>query len=273
MLQVSRLFIYPIKSLAGIEVVSAKVTDRGFEHDRRWMLVDANNRFLSQREYSQMALIKTAITEAGIAVYHVQHHDKGIDIPFIPTTGKTGMFTIWDDTCPGQYVSNEADDWFSETLGTTCRLVYMPDDSQRFVEEKYRMDDEVTSFSDAYPFLILGESTLGYLNSKLDVELPLNRFRPNIVFSGSEAHLEDSMAHIRISGIDFFGVKLCARCNILTIDQDTAIQSKEPTRTLATYRAKNNKIYFGQNLLHRGEGIVHVCDPIEVLATKETVFD
>jgi uncharacterized protein len=81
------------------------------------------------------------------------------------------------------------------------------------------------------------------------------------------------MAHIQIGGIDFYGVKLCARCNIITIDQDTAEQSKEPTRTLATYRAKNNKIYFGQNLLHKGEGIIQVGNPIIVLQTKETIFD
>jgi len=273
MLQVSRLFIYPIKSLGGIEVASARVTDRGFEHDRRWMLVDANNRFLSQREFGQMALIRTGITGEGIEVEHIHHPGKGITIPFKPQSGEDGNFTVWDDTCYGQYVSDEADEWFSEMLRTTCRLVYMPDHSRRLVEEKYRVDDEITSFSDAYPFLMLGEATVRHLNSKLGTQLSMNRFRPNIVFTGSDAHFEDAMAHIQIGGIDFYGVKLCARCNIITIDQDTAEQSKEPTRTLATYRAKNNKIYFGQNLLHKGEGTIHVGNPITVLQTKETIFD
>jgi uncharacterized protein YcbX len=272
MLQVSRLFIYPIKSLGGIEVASARVTDRGFEHDRRWMLVDTNNRFLSQREFGQMALIRTAVTDEGIAVQHVHHPGKGIIIPFKPQSNEDGIFTIWDDTCYGQYVSDEADEWFSEMLQTTCRLVYMPDQARRLVEEKYRADYEITSFSDAYPFLILGEATLETLNSKLDEKVPLNRFRPNIVFTGGNAHDEDTMAQIAINGIQFYGVKLCARCNIITINQETAEQSKEPTRTLATYRAKNNKIYFGQNLLHKGQGRINVGDSITQVQIKESLF-
>lgn len=272
MLQVSRLFIYPVKSLVGIEVASARVTDRGLEYDRRWMLVDDNNRFLSQREFGQMALLKTAITDAGVAIRHAIHPDKQLLIPFVPQTTQTGLFTIWDDTVAGQYVGPQYDKWFSEMLGTPCRLVYMPDSTQREVDKKYSLGNEITSFSDAYPFLIVGEATLKNLNSKLDEQVPMNRFRPNIVFNGGDAHLEDVMAHFTISGIHFYGVKLCARCNVVTIDQDTALQGKEPTRTLATYRAINNKIYFGQNLLHRGEGTIRVGDAIQLIETKEDML-
>jgi uncharacterized protein YcbX len=269
MLQVSQLFVYPIKSLGGIELKMAMVTDRGFEHDRRWMLVDDKNRFLSQREFSQMALLKTAITTEGIAVRHAHYPDEGIVVPFMPQTDEVGSFTIWDDTVEGQYVNREVDEWFSEMLQTHCRLVYMPDATHRETGRKEHSATNITSLVDAYPFLLLGNSTLDHLNEQLDTAVPVNRFRANIVFSGGEAHDEDTMAHIKIGSIDFYGVKLCARCNVITIDQETSRQGKEPTRTLAKYRAKNNKIYFGQNLVHKGEGRISVGDQITVLKLKE----
>ncbi len=272
MLQVSRLFIYPIKSLAGIELTKARVTDRGLEHDRRWMLVDSNNRFLSQREFGQMALIKTAITDDGIAVHHAHHPNKGIVIPFVPQVNERDNFTVWDDTVSGQYVSHEVDRWFSETLQTNCRLVYMPDDSLRETGRKQHHATNITSLSDGYPFLLLGEATVAHLNGKLDIGVPVNRFRANIVFSGGEPHDEDIMAHIKIGGIDFYGVKLCGRCKVISIDQETAVQGKEPTRTLARYRALNNMIYFGQNLLHKGEGSISVGYTIELIKLKEPML-
>lgn len=265
MLRVSQLFIYPIKSLGGIELTSARVTDRGFKYDRRWMLVDSNNRFLSQRELAQMALLKVSIQTEGLLVIHTLSR-KQITIPFEPQTNQTGAFTIWDDTCMGQYVGTFADEWFSDILDMDCRLVYMPDASERGVdpEAKYVQEYKITSFSDAYPFLLIGQSSLDELNSRLDIAIPMNRFRPNIVFTGGEPYTEDTMAGFTIGDIEFKGTKLCARCNIPTIDQDTAIAAKEPTRTLAKYRRGKNNVYFGQNLIHTSEGIISVGDEIEV---------
>jgi uncharacterized protein YcbX len=267
MLRISQLFIYPVKSLGGIELTTAEVTDRGFKYDRRWMLVDKNNRFLSQREYAEMALLKVNITDNGLLVKHV-HSDDSIIVPFESQINQTGEFVIWDDTVTGQYVSNAIDQWFSKVLNINCRLVYMPDDSHREVNPKYAVD-KITSLSDAYPFMMVGQSSLDDLNSRLTDKLPINRFRPNMVFTGGEPFDEDTMAHIKINGIDFYGVKLCARCPIPTIDQDTIAKSKEPTKTLLTYRRRNNDVYFGQNFVHNGEGVINVGDNIEVLEIKE----
>lgn len=233
MLRVSQLFVYPIKSMGGVELTEARVTDRGFEHDRRWMLVDDNNRFLSQREFAQMALLKVSLHLDGLLVTHAVLGSHAI-IPYLPETNETGSFTIWDDTVSGQYVSTDADKWFSQILNTKCRLVYMPDDSERIVdpEAKYVSEKKLTSFSDAYPFLMIGQSSLDDLNDRLEIKLPIDRFRPNIVFTGAEAYAEDTMASFTIGNIQFNGSKLCARCNVPTIDQDTAIAAKEPTRTL-----------------------------------------
>jgi len=142
----------------------------------------------------------------------------------------------------------------------------MPDDAERVVDQRYSPPGSITSFADAYPFLMIGQASLEDLNSHMDAPLPMNRFRPNMVFTGGGPFEEDNMEHFTIAGIDFFGVKLCARCPIPTIDQETAKKGKEPLKTLSKYRQKNNKVYFGQNLVQKGDGIITVGDTIRVLA-------
>jgi hypothetical protein len=161
-------------------------------------------------------------------------------------------------------VSAEADDWFSDQLGMPCRLVYMPDTTRRQVDGRYANNKEITSFSDAFPLLIIGQASLDELNSRLPVALPMNRFRPNIVFTGGTPYQEDAMKQFEIAGISFYGVKPCSRCVITTIDQQTAGKAKEPLKTLHTYRQRNNNVYFGQNLLFRGAGTVKVGDTITI---------
>jgi len=264
MLTISELNIYPIKSLGGVSLSSAEVTDRGFKHDRRWMLVDADNRFLTQRAVAQMALIKVAIEEEGLSLTHARM--EAAKVPFNLEEQEEQLFTIWNDSCAGMFVKKELDDWFSDALTMKCRLVYMPDTTQRQVDKQYAPDGIITSFSDAYPFLIIGQASLDDLNGRLDTPLPMNRFRPNIVFTGGAPFDEDVMRHIQIGNIDFYGVKLCARCVVTTINQQTAEKGKEPLKTLTSYRLKNKKIMFGQNLIHTGTGAISVGDKMEVLS-------
>ncbi len=259
MLQISELYIYPIKSLGGIAVKQAAVTDRGFEHDRRWMLVDENNRFITQRQVPEMALLRVSIENEGLCVTHKTKNDS-ITIPFACCSANREAVTIWDDNCLAEFVSEEADNWFTTMLGIDCRLVHMPDDTRRQVDQNYAPAGAVTSFSDGYPYLIIGQATLDDLNSRLDQALPVNRFRPNIVFTGGEPYEEDRLAHFVINNISLYGVKLCGRCIIITIDQDKALKGKEPLKTLSSYRSKNNNTYFGQNLVHKGEGVISIGD-------------
>jgi len=265
MLQISHLYIYPIKSLGGIQLKSAEVTSRGFKYDRRWMLVDEQSRFLTQREHSQMALIKVAIETDGLLVSH--HLYGSIKVPFEFDATTLHEVAIWDDTTTGIYVNHSIDDWFSNVLDIRCRLIYMPDDTEREVDQRYAQPGMITSFADAYPFLLIGQASLDDLNSRLDDALPMDRFRPNIVFTGGEAFEEDLMNQVNISGISFYGAKLCARCVMTTVDQQTGTKAKEPLKTLARYRSKNKKILFGQNLVHQGEGFVTVGDTLDVLST------
>jgi len=265
MLQISQLYIYPIKSLGGIALNEAIITDRGFQYDRRWMLVDYNNQFISQREVHQMALMKLSIAEDGISVTH-SVKQSAYTIPFHTTKNEFAEVTIWDDTCTGQFVSDEADEWFSTMLEIPCRLVYMPDNTHRITDQRYTSENSITSFSDAYPFLLIGQASLDDLNSRLAEPLPMNRFRPNIVFTGGQPYREDMMHTFTIGNITFYGVKLCARCVMTTINQDNGTTGKEPLKTLARYRFKNNKIMFGQNLAHKGLGEIRVGD--ELVVTK-----
>lgn len=268
MLIVSELYIYPIKSLGGIPLSSATLTDRGFQYDRRWMLVDENNCFFTQREFPEMALLHVEVKHDGLRVYHKNNIETSIIIPFASEVNETATVKIWSNECEAQFVSNSIDEWFSEMLSFKCRLVYMPDTTKRLVNEKYALNKEITSFSDSHPILIIGQSSLDDLNSRLAETLPINRFRPNIVFTGGEAFEEDLMEHFIINDINFYGVKLCIRCMITTINQDNAVAAKEPLRTLATYRMKDNNIFFGQNLLHHGEGTVSVGDKIDLKKKK-----
>lgn len=265
-LHLSAIYIYPIKSLGGFAVDSAKVGERGLELDRRWMLVDANNQFLTQRNHPAMALLQVSANDGQLMV-QVKNSTEKISIPQQPQTSAVFQATVWDDTCDVVAASPEADAFFSDYLGQHCRLVYMPDSSIRPVDARYDRDNNYTSLSDGYPFLIIGQSSLDALNSRLDEALPMNRFRPNLVVNGAEPHAEDTWNEIRIGEATFYGVKPCGRCIVTTTNQDTAEVGKEPLRTLAKYRKAGHKILFGQNLLFGRQGNqVQVGDPIQVIS-------
>ncbi len=264
MLTVSELYIYPIKSLGGIPLNTAKVTDRGFQYDRRWMLVDMDNHFLTQREHPQMALLKVQLEDDGLLVSHPAQGS--VSVPFMQDGTAAQEVVIWNDTCTGVFVSPALDQWFSNALGFACRLVFMPDSTRRQVDTTYAPEGMITSFADAYPFLLIGQASLDDLNSRMETPLPINRFRPNIVFTGGRAFEEDQLQHMRIAGISFYGVKLCSRCVMTTVDQQTAKKGKEPLKTLSRYRSRDNKILFGQNLIHEGDGFLSIGDAIEVVS-------
>lgn len=264
MLTVSELYIYPIKSLGGIAVQSAPVTSRGFLYDRRMMLTDLNNRFLTQREHPQMALLQPVFADGGFIIQHKKGGVEPLFVPLLPSGDTPATVTIWNDTCEAQVYDDAINNWFSRALELDCRLVYMPDRSHRYVDKRYAHHNEITTFSDEYPMLVIGQSSLDDLNSRLEHPLPMNRFRPNIVFTGGTPFVEDEWQQFSINGIVLKGVKPCARCVMTTIDQETIARAKEPLKTLAGYRQKENKILFGQNLLHEGEGFIHIGDNISV---------
>ncbi len=268
MIQIQDLYIYPIKSLGGYRVDQAEVTPRGLAHDRRWMLIDHNHRFLTQREHPVMAMLKTQPGDKGFRVFHLQHPDQSVDIPW-ETDGPGIEVAIWGDRCEAIALSPEADAWFSAHLGIPCQLVYMPERSRRQVDRTYAPEGTITGFTDGYPILVISQASLDDLNSRLEIPVPMNRFRPNLVLSGAEAYAEDRMHSFEINGMAFRGVKPCGRCVMTTIDQDTGVAGKDPLRTLASYRQVGNKVLFGQNVLGLDKGILHIGDTVSVSHWQE----
>ncbi len=274
----SEINIYPIKSLGGISQKKAMVEKRGLQFDRRWMLIGEKQNFLTQRNFPKMATVSVEILENGLRVS--QGNDELV-IPFEPNTNKTESVKIWSSRCRAQVYEDKINKWFSDALETNCRLVLMPVETKRKVSYFYAVHkDDVVSFADAYPFLLIGEDSLTDLNSRLENPVPMNRFRPNFVVSGADAFAEDGWRRIRIGDVVFHLVKPCARCVVTTIDQSNgAKQGVEPLKTLASFRIPKSsikkKILFGQNLIAEDVGkIVNVGDAVEVLETssKKLVF-
>ena len=271
MLKLSEIYIYPIKSLGGIHLDVANITTRGLENDRRFMLIDEKGRFMSQREHPQLAIFQTKIEDTFLKVTH-KKTGQILSINLSSNSQLTPLsVTIWDDETSAIEVSNDASLWFTQILEIPTRLVYMPEESQRKTDPQYSLTgEEITSFSDGYPILIIGQSSLNDLNNRLANPVNINRFRPNFVFTDGEPFEEDNWHEFAVGNIRFFGVKPCARCIMTTIDQETGEKKgKEPLLTLNKYRKAGNKILFGQNVLISQLGTVSVGDDVTVISRKK----
>jgi uncharacterized protein len=253
-LHLSEIWIYPIKSLGGIRLSSSKVMEKGLEYDRRWMLIDENNTFMTQRVFNSMALFRLSVPtgKAGIqdSRFKISFKDDSIELPFIHSTIPIEIKTnVWDDEVTTFEVSKVHSQWFSERLEMKCKLVSFPESNSRPVDARFKINNENVSLADGYPVLIIGQSSLDDLNNRLEKKVPMNRFRPNLVFTGGQPYEEDTWRNFSVGKNKFTGVKPCSRCVLTTIDQQTGEKGKEPLATLAKYRQRENKIYFGQNVL------------------------
>jgi uncharacterized protein YcbX len=268
------IFIYPIKSIGGIALREAVVQPRGLQYDRRWMLVDEQGRFVSQREVAGLVLLGTAIEPPFLVVFSKNNPRHRIHLPLLPPVSEMPEIpvNIWDDHCVAHLYAPDVNDWFSKTLGCPLRLVYMPDSSWRAADPKYAPEDVPVSFADGYPFLLISQASLDDLNGRLGTPLPMNRFRPNFVYSGGGAYEEDGWSDFLIGDVPFRGVKTCARCIIPTTDQDTGQRDAEPLKTLATYRKQGSRILFGQNVVWLGgaENVVRVGDTVSNMKQSST---
>ena len=259
----SGLYIYPIKSVKGIALTEGKIQTRGLEYDRRWMLIDDDNRFLTQREFPKLATISLSIEQRGLQAS--LNGEAPLLIPFVPEAVSSVPVQIWNSNCPAALVSAEADRWFSEALDSSVRLVYMPDDTKRLINPV--KSDAIVSFADAYPFLLVTEASLEDLNSRLQQRVGMERFRPNFVISGASAFAEDGWQEVSIGGTDFSVAKACSRCVMTTVDQERGVRSgEEPLRTLSSFRRFGNEVRFGQNLIAADEGTtVRVGDQVTIV--------
>jgi len=270
MITISKLTIYPVKSLKGIDVASSNLTSRGLQYDRRWMLIDSNGQFVSQRSYPILSQISVEIMEDSLHFQFQNQSKTLIKIPAFPLQkGPLKETQIWNDSCKALPVNSKADQWFSNILGSPVQLVYMPETSKRRINKKHGGEQDIVSYADGYPILIISEASLNDLNQKLESPIKMERFRPNIVVKGEEAFGEDSWKNFQISGLHFKGIKPCSRCIMITIDPLTGLaKSKEPLKTLSTYRKVDKKVLFGLNVIWEHykddeKGVLNVGDVVK----------
>jgi uncharacterized protein YcbX len=253
MLRLSALWVFPLKSARGLSLSQAETGDRGFDGDRRFMLVDGNGQFLSQRRLPKMALLHTSLDEKSL---RITAPGLTLVVPRRPSGGEPRQVTIFDDQVDAWSLGKDAA--LSSFLEMDCELVYMPDETQRPVENH---GEHRVGFADAYPYLVATTASLIEL-ARRGAPGDVLRFRPNLVVDGAQPFAEDQWRTIRIGEVRFSLVKPCARCSIPNVDPETGEVGVEPTRTLVEFRKRDGKVYFGQNAIAEGRGLVHVGDEV-----------
>ena len=259
------IHIYPVKALGGISLTQALVTPRGLQYDRRFMVVDQHEKCLTQRDNPKMATVWVEINNGEVTFSAPDI--ESISFPATPGALPTRQVQVWNSIVPAHAVTDQVDRWLCDYLGSEVRLVYMPDSAERRIDTNYASNNEVVSFADGYPLLIVSLESLNDLNARMvgdgGVALPMNRFRPNLVISGCAAYAEDRLGEIVIGDATFRAVKPCARCQVTTTDQAAGVvMGPEPLKTLASYRDSPNGVLFGMNLIPVRLGRVRVGDAV-----------
>ena len=255
-MKISALTIYPIKALAGIELQRAVVTRHGLQHDRRFMLTDPSGKFMTQRANPELTAFSVQLNGSHLVVTHPAAGS--IEFPANPREGHSSKATVWDDTVDVTPVSKDVDTFFSDAIGSSVRLVGMPESSIRQVDQAYGREQDVVSFADGYPILVLGSASIEELNARIasrgNDPVPVNRFRPNILISGAAPWEEDTGTAMHFPALPFPRVSIrlvkpCARCLVIRTDQQTGQRHAEPLETLLTYRKTESKVLVGMNAI------------------------
>lgn len=258
----NRIVIYPVKGTAGITIPGSEVLTRGLKWDRRWMLIDEDNRFLSQRECPEMSLIKSSF---GLSGLQVAFGKSAIELPYASGSAERALADIWGTEVNCALPGKAWDDYFSDMLSRKVRLAYLDDITSRVKKLKIPPYETSVSFADGYPFLVLGTESVALLNAKLARAVSYDRFRANFLVNTETPHEEDTWKRFRIGKVDFQMIKPCVRCKVITVDQATGKLSREPLKTLAGYRKNENGVIFAMNAIALNEGEIHINDPLEVL--------
>ena len=266
--ELSALIYYPIKACRGFEVDETNVEHMGLEHDRRMMVVTLKGHFLTQREHPKLALVTPSISNEKLTLSTPVMDS--VTLPILKS-GPTCPVDIWHSKSVSAVDQGKtAAEWFSDWLGTSVRLVHIADGHLRRLNHKYAINpDDHTGFADGYPILLASEESLADLNLRLEASLPMNRFRPNVVVKGCEPFTEDTWNRIKIGSVKLAVVKPCARCMVTTIDKETLAKSKEPLKTLASYRKQGSGVMFGQNAIPLNTGRLRLGMNVEILSKRD----
>jgi uncharacterized protein len=262
------LHIYPVKGCRAIDLDRAAVEPWGLAGDRRWLIVDADWQFMTQRKHPALArVVVTGGSGADITVSSDGYPPLRVSTP--DDHAEQLKVTVWRSTVLAAAAGDEADAWFSAYLDEPVRLVYLDDPTRRAVDPEYGADGDTVSFADGYPLLLTSADSLDQLNQWLaeagHQPVPMNRFRPNAVVTGHQPWAEDRWRRITIGAVSFRVAKPCARCVVTTTDQTTGKRGSQPLKILAARRRFGQNLVFGQNLIPDSPGHIRVGDPIEII--------
>ncbi len=262
-MQISEIYIYPVKSLGGISLQSAMLFRSGFQFDRQWMVVEPDGTFMTQRQYPQMALIETAFDGNRLVLSTFGMESLVVEEPANCLDNiKT---EVWGDAINATKHDAVTAQWLSQALDAPCELVSFPADETRQCDTRFANSGEHTKFADGFPLLLVSQESLDDLNRRLEIPVGMDRFRPNIVVKGCDAFAEDNWRKICVNDINLRFAKPCARCAVPTVNQQTgALSGPEPIHTLFTYRQRAGEVYFGMNVIPENEGMIGVGDSVSV---------
>jgi len=269
---ISSLHLYPVKSCRGIAVEEAAFDAFGMVDDRRFLIVEAAGSFLTQRSDARLTLIEADFADGSLILRAPNARE--MRLPLETPASDERSVTVWRDTVMAGDMGDAAAAWLSAVIAKPCRLVRAGADfTRRLPVERIpaahagSLPEVPVAFVDAFPLLVISEASLAHLNTKLEVSLPMNRFRPNIVVRGGAEHDEDRWKVVRVGGVEFRAGGDCGRCVVTTTNQETGERGAEPLVTLAKYRRDDRgAIMFGQYWMHCGPGTIRVGDLVEVVA-------
>jgi uncharacterized protein len=270
-MHVGSIHTYPIKGCHRRDHDTAEVEPWGLRGDRRWLIVEPDGRMITQRDEPKLTAIHPSYVDGGALVLRTQ----GLAALVVarPADGEQMEVTVWDSRVTATVAARAAGDWLSRALDRKVDLVWLDDPTRRPVDLTYGRDTDRVTFADGYPLLATTTASLDALNDwllesgSLEAPLPMTRFRPNVVISGSGAWAEDGWLgrRIRIGAVELRAVKLCGRCVVTTTDQETGERGHEPLRILARYRSVGQRLLFGMNLIPDGTGPISIGDPVTLI--------
>lgn len=260
-LRLAELHCYPLKSARGEALQHADMDDFGLHGDRRWMLVDEEGVFVSQRSTPVLALLGVRTTGTGLALSFA---GDAIEVEKPDSAAQRRDVQVWADTVSASLADAAVNDWLSRKLEQPLRLVYLPDEAQRRVDPNYAKGGERVAFSDGFPLLLATQASLDDLNARMGNPVPMNRFRPNLVIEGAEPFAEDGWSRVQIGEVMVDLVKPCSRCAVPSVIQETAQRDGEINRVLASFRRRDGAIYFGMNALAPAGAQFRVGDSVAV---------
>ena len=265
---VSAIHLYPVKGCYRTTVEQATVEPWGLAGDRRWLIVRPDTGVaLTQRDLPALTQIRPVLGEGGLLLA------PSVPVP-APTDGELVPVTVWSSVVVARLASRQACAYLTAVLGRPVWLVWLDDPTRRAVDPSYAQPGDRVSFADGYPLLLANTASLDALNDwiaesgSLEGPLPMTRFRPNVVISGAPAWAEDAWTggRVRIGGVSFRVPKACGRCVVTTTDQETGDRGREPLRTLARHRNRDQSLLFATNLIPDGVGSIAVGDPVVALS-------